>query len=384
MAGSTSWRFHRDGVVARRMGKTTVLRYSDVIAYAYQELEGGVRLPDVWAMTLHGRRGERVQVRVQPDLKRELELPALHARLLPTLVAQLRNLSPEGLEWGPLRLRREGLRLPDGRIVAYGPELGTRSATSAGGRGLEVLFRGQPVATLEPGTLNLHLGFELLRERVSGRAAQDVAPRATAEASAARTAKDVRERQLGWVLAVFFLVATVGEGALYVSTQRELRALGEAPRPMTVAEAAQLGEDLQWVELSEGLEVRCDQGLQKSSQGSVLDTSYLASDEAGARWFYVKLKGEASCEQASAPGLVGLAKRASSGLPDWLRKRGLAVEPGVQQLVELEVDGGPETVGRGLWIYGGGAGFFALLLGFSIYVIVSRRPRPAAGGRARA
>src|SRR5262245_1902413 len=56
MFWSMGWEIYKEGVVQRRLGKTTVLRFDEVESYSYAQVDGGLKAPDVWVMGFEGRR----------------------------------------------------------------------------------------------------------------------------------------------------------------------------------------------------------------------------------------------------------------------------------------------------------------------------------------
>jgi hypothetical protein len=381
LLGGTSWRFYRDGVVQRRMGRTTELRYTDVVAYAYSEADGGLEAPDRWRMTLLGRRGERVAVDVAPDLRREADLPRLHARLFPMMLAQLREQLAEGVAWGPFKLRRDGVALADGDVIPYGRDLSLRRTQRRITPVAELVRGGEVLGSIPLDAPNLALGAELLREQVEGTVCQSLPTRIEAAITDRDAVRDVGDRRLGWILIAVFAVFLLGEGAYFASQLLEYRALGTAPRACTVEELAATEGKPQWVKLEGSLELACGHSLVETVQGTVLHTSFLASDPGRAHWFELTFRGATTCEQAMATPLVGIAERESPDLPAWLASHGLPVPEGVRDMVSLTVGAGPETYVRTLWLLAIGELFFAGCLAVGIYMVVSRRARagPARG-----
>ena len=152
--------------------------------------------------------------------------------------------------------------------------------------------------------------------------------------------------------AIVLLIGAFGMVHAYSS----LKTLPRAPQEMTIEEAVPspdaIPEKPQWVSLPGGLKPNCNQVLQEKSSGSVTGIRVLASDSSAQRWFWVRLKGDVSCEAAAAP-LVGVLNKADSALPAWIRDKGLDVPVSNYPLMEISVGEGPGDAKLELWIFGG-------------------------------
>jgi len=165
---SMRWEIFRDGVVQRRMGKTTRVRFDELVGYSYLELKGGLNAPDVWLMGLTSATGAQITVRVQPDLVREKELPALNASLVEALTERFRAALARGesVAWGDARLRREGLEVRGRVLPLKGLSVRSRQAMKDGIalEETEVLEQGEVVATFQPGAQNHQIALQLFHE----------------------------------------------------------------------------------------------------------------------------------------------------------------------------------------------------------------------------
>jgi len=170
---STRWEFYRDGLLWHRMGKVTEVRFSDVIELSYLEVDGRLFAPDQWILNLTTVRGERVGVSIQPDLKREKDLPALYPRLLEEVTAHCRARLGEGVRWGPLKLRSDGIMLAGGKQVRFGPGLSLRTKQwlrdGLRMNRTEVVSGGKTVATVWAKDPNYAVGLRLWAELMEGK-----------------------------------------------------------------------------------------------------------------------------------------------------------------------------------------------------------------------
>lgn len=172
LLGSMRWEIYRDGVVQHRMGKTTLVRFNELAGYSYLELKGGLNGPDVWLMGFTAASGIQVTVRVQPDLIREKELPALNALLIERLAKRFREefARGHGVAWGDARLRKEGLEIR-GRMVPYARLTARSHEAMRDGvafEEVELIEQGQVVATFKPGIQNHQIALQLFHELASG------------------------------------------------------------------------------------------------------------------------------------------------------------------------------------------------------------------------
>ena len=153
-----------------------------------------------------------------------------------------------------------------------------------------------------------------------------------------------RNPKLGVGLGVILLcIAAGGLAAEYP----EYKSLRKSPEDLTVEQAVPSPDAVpdvaRWVSLPGGLEPDCAQILQESSNGAVTGTRMLASDPAHLRWFYLRLQGDVGCQAGNAP-LVGILRKAVSGLPAWLKDKGMTVPASAFPLMEMSVGETPGDV----------------------------------------
>jgi hypothetical protein len=182
-----------------------------------------------------------------------------------------------------------------------------------------------------------------------------------------------RNPRLGIGLGVILLgIAAGGLATQYP----EYKSLGKAPEALTAEQAVPSPDTVpdtsRWVSLPAGLKPDCKQIVHETSSGAVTGTRILASDESRQRWFYLRVRGDVDCQTAAGP-LVGILKKADSGLPAWLASKGMVVPTSPYPLMELSVDERPGGLALVL------SGFLALgILGVVIIVVFARmKPLPA-------
>lgn len=162
-----------------------------------------------------------------------------------------------------------------------------------------------------------------------------------------------RNPKLGIGLGVILLCIAAGG---FYAEYSDYQSLGKAPEELTIEQAlpssGAVSEGARFVHLAGGLIPDCNQMLEERSNGEVVGTRVFASDASHERWFYVRLKGKTNCNAASAP-MVGILKKADSGLPAWLKEKGITVPASSYPLMEMSVDEGPGDVAMLLWIFGG-------------------------------
>jgi len=162
-----------------------------------------------------------------------------------------------------------------------------------------------------------------------------------------------RNPKLGIGLGAILLCIAVGG---FYAEYSDYQSLGKTPQELTIEQAlpspGAVPESARFVHLAGGLTPDCNQMLEETSNGDVIGTRVLASDATHERWFYVRLKGKTNCTAASAP-MVGILKKADSGLPAWLKAKGISVPASSYPLMEMSVDEGSGDVTLLLWIFGG-------------------------------
>ena len=167
--GSIRWEFYSDGLVSHRWGKVASVRYAEVTELSYLEVDGSGMHRSLWMLVLETARGEKVGVRLQPDLVREKELPALHQRLLEQVTLRCRAQLPTGIRWSGLSLRSDGVVLANGMLLRFGPDLTLRSTQARRHFRMkqhrtELLRNGEPVAELWADEPNYEIGLRLFAE----------------------------------------------------------------------------------------------------------------------------------------------------------------------------------------------------------------------------
>lgn len=145
------------------------------------------------------------------------------------------------------------------------------------------------------------------------------------------------------------IVLAIGVGG-FIAEYQDYRGLGDAPRPITLAEAAAAPDATRWVTLTDAVTPDCSSKLLEQTGGAVTGTRYLASDPAGERWVYLRLDGNVPCA-APFEGTKGILKRAAPGLPGWLKEHGVQVPPSRFPLMELSVGDDPGTIRTLLWCF---------------------------------
>jgi hypothetical protein len=162
-----------------------------------------------------------------------------------------------------------------------------------------------------------------------------------------------RNPKLGVGLGAILLGIAVGG---FYAEYSDYKTLGKAPQDLTIEQALPSSgaviEDARFVRLPGGLTPDCNQVLEEKSNGVVTGTRVLASDATGERWFYIRLHGNTSCSAASGD-MVGILKKADSGLPAWLKDKGITVPASSYPLMELSVGDGPADVSILLWTFAG-------------------------------
>jgi hypothetical protein len=161
-----------------------------------------------------------------------------------------------------------------------------------------------------------------------------------------------RNPKLGIGLGLILLCIALGG---FHAEYSDYRTLGRAPQEMTFEQAVPSPSDVpdgpRWVSLPGGLTPLCNHVLQEMTSGVPIGTRVLASDTSQ-RWFYVRLKGDVDCRAAASP-MVGILQKADSGLPAWLKDKGISVPASSYPLMEISVGETPGDVVTLLWIFGG-------------------------------
>jgi hypothetical protein len=162
-----------------------------------------------------------------------------------------------------------------------------------------------------------------------------------------------RNPKLGVGLGAILLCIAMGG---FYAEYSDYKTLGKAPQDLTIDQAVPSSgaviENARFVRLAGGLTPDCNQVLEERSNGVVTGTRVLASDSSGQRWFYIRLHGNTSCAAASGD-MVGILKKADSGLPAWLKDKGIIVPASSYPLMEMSVGDSPMDVEFLLWTFAG-------------------------------
>jgi len=162
-----------------------------------------------------------------------------------------------------------------------------------------------------------------------------------------------RNPKLGVGLGAILLCIAMGG---FYAEYSDYKTLGKAPQDLTIEQAVPSSgaviESARFVRLAGGLTPDCNQVLEEKSNGVVTGTRVLASDSTGQRWFYIRLHGNTSCAAASGD-MVGILKKADSGLPAWLKDKGITVPASSYPLMEMSVGDSPMDVEFLLWTFAG-------------------------------
>jgi len=162
-----------------------------------------------------------------------------------------------------------------------------------------------------------------------------------------------RNPKLGVGLGAILLCIAMGG---FYAEYSDYKTLGKAPQDLTIEQAVPSSgaviESARFVRLAGGLTPDCNQVLEEKSNGAVTGTRVLASDSTGQRWFYIRLHGNTSCAAASGD-MVGILKKADSGLPAWLKDKGITVPASSYPLMEMSVGDSPMDVEFLLWTFAG-------------------------------
>jgi hypothetical protein len=166
------------------------------------------------------------------------------------------------------------------------------------------------------------------------------------------------------IVAVFAVILTIiGIGCSF-SAWHDYRTLGTSPTKMTIEQAVpspdSTPDEARWVNLTGITQRDCSEVFELQSNGKAFKQSFFVADYTSERIVYVTAKmKDGGCANFPQPA-SGILKKADSGLPDWLTKKGLHVPKSKYPLMELEVGGDASSARLDVYV-----GLALLLLGLS-------------------